>query len=441
MNDKVEKNTTLPFSVDEVETVNPGLADFYEDLLSARKSKKATPKDDGDIKRMDTVEEDVSEIEMHGHMGANRKWAAPILITYCDVEARKGYSSMKAHEYTEDPATLKKKIKLLAKILRKAKNCVTYTGAGISTSSGIDDYASQSKSSVATGSRAAKNRPKKKSGLDAEPTFAHYTLAALYKQGLIKHWVQQNHDGLPQKAGFPQEAINEIHGAWFDPSNPVVPMSGSLRDDLFDWMLKVEQESDLCLTMGTSLCGMNADRMVKTPAKKYVRKNEGFGSVIIGFQRTVLDKWASLRIYARIDEVMLLLALEMDLPVKMVPYFPTVPDHCKVDGEDHVFLVPYSKSGKKKAGAKLRWDLRVGAKIKLTAGPGKGFKGKITRTPDMDGSREISYTVQCPCTREGSKQFGKQQRHYAFGTWFIEAACNGILPSLPLVNWYQKTAK
>ena len=49
-------------------------------------------------------------------------------------------------------------------------------------------------------------------------------------------------DGLPQKAKFPQEALNEIHGAWFDPSNPVVPMSGSLRGDLFEWLQEWGEE-------------------------------------------------------------------------------------------------------------------------------------------------------------------------------------------------------
>ena len=111
----------------------------------------------------------------------------------------------------------------------------------------------------------------------------------LWRHDLLHHWVQQNHDGLPQKvrckgtkfmsvlmikpakwwqsmssrdktrwlligslmfllnpdsdwpeernihcipllsrallsyrqAGYPQEALNEIHGSWFDPSNPV----------------------------------------------------------------------------------------------------------------------------------------------------------------------------------------------------------------------------
>lgn len=57
--------------------------------------------------------------------------------------------------------------------------------------------------------------------------------------GLLHSWVQQNHDGLPQKAGFSQEKINEIHGAWYDPSNPVVQFNESLRTDLFEWMLKL----------------------------------------------------------------------------------------------------------------------------------------------------------------------------------------------------------
>ena len=48
------------------------------------------------------------------------------------------------------------------------------------------------------------NRP-----LDADPTYSHYVLANLEKNGLLHYYVQQNHDGLPQKAGFPQEKAGE----------------------------------------------------------------------------------------------------------------------------------------------------------------------------------------------------------------------------------------
>lgn len=62
--------------------------------------------------------------------------------------------------------------------------------------------------------------------------------------------------------GYPQDGLNEIHGAWYDPSNPVVQMSGNLRGDLFEWLREWEERADLVLVLGTSLSGMNADRMV-----------------------------------------------------------------------------------------------------------------------------------------------------------------------------------
>ena len=76
------------------------------------------------------------------------------------------------------------------------------------------------------------------------------------------------HTSRPLVSLLRADKINEIHGAWFDPSNPVVPMNGSLRDDLMDWLLVEEQKADLVLTMGTSLCGMNADRVVRTSSEK-----------------------------------------------------------------------------------------------------------------------------------------------------------------------------
>ena len=110
-------------------------------------------------------------------------------------------------------------------------------------------------------------------------------MTALHKAGFLKHWIQQNHDGLPQKAGFPQRDLNEIHGAWYDPSNPVVMMSGQLRSDLFEWLLQWERQADLVLTLGTSLSGMNADRMVVAAAMRQ-QASKGQGAVIVSLQRT-----------------------------------------------------------------------------------------------------------------------------------------------------------
>ena len=101
----------------------------------------------------------------------------------------------------------------------------------------------------------------------AQPTLGHRVLAALGNAGHIHRVVQQNHDGLPQKAGMPQQLVNEIHGAIHDPSNPVVPMSGNLRSDLFADLLDCEARADLTIAVGTSLCGMNSERVSRRRGK------------------------------------------------------------------------------------------------------------------------------------------------------------------------------
>lgn len=65
--------------------------------------------------------------------------------------------------------------------------------------------------------------------LNAQPTNAHYVFVAMEKKNYIKHWLQQNHDGLAQKAGFPMKKLNEIHGSWFDKKNTVVMMDDTLN--------------------------------------------------------------------------------------------------------------------------------------------------------------------------------------------------------------------
>jgi len=326
---------------------DPALTLQLELLRKARQAARATP---WAAKRMNDT-----EAAQHGRLGCGKGWVAPRMVVECAEEARPGYTSMAAHEYEDEPEVLDAKVKALAALVRRSKHMCAYTGAGISTASGIDDYASKAKNSVAM-------RRKKVSGFDALPTLAHRVLGAVFRAGHLKHWVQQNHDGLPQKAGFPPEHLNEIHGAWYDPSNPVVPMSGSLRDDLCEWMYEWEHKTDLCLAMGTSLCGMNADRMAATPAKKAnprSRKHDPacLGTVIVGLQRTQYDEVSSLRFYAKIDEVMALLARELGVVHDVRPqrdlYQPQLPPAQVVatssDGgaqRPATLVVPYDKHGK-----------------------------------------------------------------------------------------------
>merc|ERR1719240_2564965 len=104
-----------------------------------------------------------------------------------------------------------------------------------------------------------------------EPTLAHCVMAELNRVDLLHGWVQQNHDGLPQKAGYRQEDINEIHGSWYDPSNPVVLYSGSLRGDLYKDMTSLAKTADLVLvSMLTSVSQrLQLDRCLEEPPKMH----------------------------------------------------------------------------------------------------------------------------------------------------------------------------
>ena len=97
---------------------------------------------------------------------------------------------------------------------------------------------------------------------------------------------------------------------------------------------------------------------------------------------------------------------------------------------NYMFNVPYGRDGRPRKSLRPL-DLSVGAEIKLTAGPGKGFVGRVLQTP---GPRnQLTYTVELPSTREGAS-LGKGKQVYALGSWMIEEACAGKLHLLPVVN-------
>ena len=144
---------------------------------------------------------------LHGILLKDSALPLPVHVAACSAEARPGFTSGTADEFEDVPESLSAKMKVLAALVRSSRRCVAYTGAGLSTSAGIGDYASK-----AVGSIAPSLRRDEKEWPSLQPTVAHRALTAMYHAGFLHGWVQQNHDGLPQKAGLPQDAINEIHG-------------------------------------------------------------------------------------------------------------------------------------------------------------------------------------------------------------------------------------
>ncbi len=114
-----------------------------------------------------------------------------------------------------------------AGLLTGRSRILVFTGAGISTESGIPDFRgpdgvwTKIDPAEFTYDRYISNPETRKrswqmraaSGiLDAQPNRAHHALADLWHAGLMVGCVTQNIDGLHRVAGLPPEALVEVHG-------------------------------------------------------------------------------------------------------------------------------------------------------------------------------------------------------------------------------------
>jgi NAD-dependent deacetylase len=115
----------------------------------------------------------------------------------------------------------------LGRMIRESQRCVVFTGAGISTESGIPDFRSP-------GGIWSKNQPidfsefissedmrreswRRKFSVDAsiqaaKPNSGHQRVAELVAAGKVSAVITQNIDGLHQASGIPEQDIIELHG-------------------------------------------------------------------------------------------------------------------------------------------------------------------------------------------------------------------------------------
>jgi NAD-dependent deacetylase len=119
-------------------------------------------------------------------------------------------------------------IERLAQLIIESKKTVVFTGAGISTESGIPDFRSPGgiwsrydpedftiqKFLSSQAARKSIWKMSTESGLltEAEPNLAHYAIAKLYSLGKLDCVITQNIDNLHQKAGVPDDKVFELHG-------------------------------------------------------------------------------------------------------------------------------------------------------------------------------------------------------------------------------------
>jgi NAD-dependent deacetylase len=120
------------------------------------------------------------------------------------------------------------KVDELGRMIAAAGNIVAFTGAGISTESGIPDFRSPGGiwtrykpiefSDFVASAEARRESWRRRFAIDetlhkATPNAGHRALARLVDQGRMSAVITQNIDGLHQTSGVPDDKVIELHGS------------------------------------------------------------------------------------------------------------------------------------------------------------------------------------------------------------------------------------
>lgn len=238
-------------------------------------------------------------------------------------------------------------IAALRRMIEDATRVVVFTGAGISTESGIPDFRGTNgvwtkmqpilfQDFVASPTARRETWRRRFAGDDtmraAQPNRGHHAVAMLLRQGKARAIITQNIDGLHQASGIPESQVIELHGnstyarcldcaaryeiaalrADFDRDGDVpacTACGGLVKTATISFgqampeepMRRAQEETlaaDLFIVLGSSL--------VVYPAAGFpeIAKRHGARLVIVNMQETPLDDIADLVIHDGIGDVM-----------------------------------------------------------------------------------------------------------------------------------------
>ncbi|URE39960.1 Inner centromere protein, ARK binding region [Musa troglodytarum] len=236
-------------------------------------------------------------------------------------------------EIFDPPDLLQQKIEELGLMIKKSKHLVAFTGAGISTSSGIPDF--RGPKGVWTLQRAGKGLPEASLPFHrAMPSLTHMALVELERAGILKFVISQ----------VETIGMKETSRRCSD-----TKCGAKLKDSVLDWedalppkeMNSAEKQcrtADLVLCLGTSL--------QITPACNLPLKSirNGGKIVIVNLQPTPKDKRASLVIHGLVDKV--IAGVMNFLSLRIPPYI-------RID------FAQLSLSHSPKKNTYVKWTLRI----------------------------------------------------------------------------------
>merc|ERR1712232_1171221 len=147
--------------------------------------------------------------------------------------------------------------------------------------------------------------------------------------------------------------------------------------------------------------------------------------------RTVHDEAATLRIFGRCDDVFAALADE--LAVEPMPSPPegkyyTPPALLNLEEDDYVFeQIPYDSFGDRSSTSTSTLNLRETATLVIPSGEHAGAIGEVEGL-DREGNVRCRFKLK--------PKVGKLRAPVVMlvGRWWMQAAVDGAVPSLPVVN-------
>ncbi|CAF1560674.1 unnamed protein product, partial [Didymodactylos carnosus] len=259
-------------------------------------------------------------------------------------------------EYFDSEIELEKKLDQLAQWISASKHFIVFTGAGVSTSTGIPDFRSGMDTVLTTGPGAWElrdnnsARPKNAKVLPdmnkAIPSPTHMALVELQRRGILKCVVSQNCDGLHLRSGLNPTGLAELHGNMnleicskceakylrdYDTGigrrdhltgrrcdkkecdgllkDSIIHFGENLPKSELSKAFEHADKADVCLALGSSL---NVTPAADVPRKVAERKQK----LIIGnLQRTALHGSSLLNIHTFTDTIMQGLMKRLNLPI------------------------------------------------------------------------------------------------------------------------------
>lgn len=219
------------------------------------------------------------------------------------------------------PIDLEQRIQTLARWLYESGHPVLFTGAGISTESGLPDF----RGPDGVWTRRDKGLPPRPVDVpwdEVEPNAGHRAVVELQRLGKLRFLISQNVDNLHLKSGIQAELLAELHGNMTmlrcricgnqvrrsegfrncrcggELAKSVVDFGEPLPDKDLRLSFEHSRKSDLFVVIGSSL--------VVTPAADMPREAllSGARLVIMNQGETPFDAAASLRFRERIGDVL-----------------------------------------------------------------------------------------------------------------------------------------